>query len=411
MNEIGFVSRRFLPAEGGVEHFLYDLVTALRQDYSPRMAAQILGDGPDFPGVDDVLARYYPDDEHRGLVIKALAPSGLDRLRLLPCALKLLPGLRRVAYGPLKALAVRTFARVYLRRLTAHFENVALIHSFAFDGPGLLGCRAAARLKVPFVITPFVHPGKWGDGAQNIALYNAADAVLALHAQDAEALKNLGVREELVRTCGVGINSFSGQGNRFREKHNIRGLMVLFIGRMIGHKGYRELTRAAVRLRQEGREITLVLIGPEGEHSEKFFKAHAGDGVLVLGQISDQEKNDALFACDLFCLPSKSEIMPMTILEAWWAGKPVLAGDIPALRAFVDEGKDGLFVRQGTDALREALLQFITVPGHFRHLGENGRKKVEEHYLIRHVAERTRDLYIEVMQRKKEVTRVTLSNT
>jgi glycosyltransferase involved in cell wall biosynthesis len=183
--------------------------------------------------------------------------------------------------------------------------------------------------------------------------------------------------------------------------------MALFIGRMTGHKGYRELVLAVRRLRQEGKEITLVLIGLAGKDAKRFLKAHGGEGVVFLGQAGDEEKNDAFFACDLFCLPSKSEILPLTILEAWWAGKPVLAGDIPALRAFVHEGEDGLFVKQDADAVREALLQFISVPGRFGHLGENGRKKVEERYLIQHVAEQTRNLYIEVMQRKKDVTRLT----
>ncbi len=406
MHEIGILSRRVLPADGGVEHFLYDLLSAMRQDYLPRIAAQILRDGADFPGVDDCFARSYNDEEYKGLFTKALTPAFKDRLRLLPCALKLLPILRGSFYGPLKNIAVRQFASVYQKRIRDYFQDVHLIHSFAFDGLGLLGSRVASHIKVPFIITPFMHPKKWGDGIHNINLYNSADAVIALHKEDVLSLKRIGVDENLIHECGIGINPFSGDGERFRKKHSIKGTLVLFIGRMVEHKGYRELALAVRKLRLEGRDITLMLIGPAGKAAAKFLEEQRMHGVVYLGTTDDEEKHDALRACDLFCLPSTSEIMPVTILEAWWAGKPVLAGDIPSLHAFVEEGVNGLFTVRDIDAIREKLLLFMSVHNRFRGLGDHGRKKVEEQYLIRHIADRLKDVYSETISRRDEVTRI-----
>jgi poly(glycerol-phosphate) alpha-glucosyltransferase len=48
------------------------------------------------------------------------------------------------------------------------------------------------------------------------------------------------------------------------------------------------------------------------------------DSVRLLGPLFSVEKNAAYHACDAFVLPSLSEGLPMTVLEAWAYAKPVL---------------------------------------------------------------------------------------
>jgi len=405
MAELGILSRRFRPAEGGVENYLFSLCEELMASHRPRIVTQILGNHSDYPGVDDLFARTYSAPIHPGMEIFPLSPNRMDFIRLLPCGLKLLPGFRSHAYAPLKALAVRQFASVYFKRVRRFFQDAALIHSFSFDGLGLLGQRVAESLRIPFVITPFMHAGHWGDDPQNIRLYNSADLVLALHEEDAASLRNAGVRPELIRIGSVGIPAFSGNGKRFREKYRVEGPMILFVGRMVEHKGYRELVAAVRTLLNEGHALTLILMGPESAVSRKFTAEAAHPNIRFLGLLPSQEKYDALSACDLFCLPSDSEIMPVSILEAWHAGRPVLGGDIPALRCLIQEGKTGMFAQRTADSIGKQLRAFLDAPDHWRSIGENGQEEVSREHLIHHVAERHIRFYEEALLNKQDITR------
>ncbi|MFH0918770.1 MAG: glycosyltransferase family 4 protein [Fibrobacterota bacterium] len=400
MAEIGIVSRRFPPAEGGVERFLGGLLCVLKERHAFRAAAQIFSDAPERPGGDDLCARAFPDLDYHGIPVKSLSPDRIDRLRLLPCGLKLLPGLRRFAYAPLKRMAVRRFADVYFHRTCAFFRGVSLIHSFAFDGAGLLACRVTRELHVPFVITPFMHPRRWGDNPENIALYNAADAIVALHEADRQQLLNAGVCDSRIRVIGVGIGPASGDGAAFRARHNIRGPLLLFVGRLVRHKGYAELVCAVEELVEAGMPLTLLMMGPHAKNPVSFFNRRLSSNIRYLGHANEQEKQDALAACDLFCLPSDSEILPVTILEAWSAGKPVLVGDIPALRCLVQSGKTGVFVHRNVDTIKAALREFTKAPDAWKRMGDNGRALVEREYTMTRIAEKTDALYRELLEQR-----------
>ncbi|PYK25405.1 MAG: glycosyl transferase family 1, partial [Verrucomicrobia bacterium] len=50
----------------------------------------------------------------------------------------------------------------------------------------------------------------------------------------------------------------------------------------------------------------------------------AGDSVVFLGSRFGAEKSECYRTCDAFILPSLSEGLPMTVLEAWAYAKPVL---------------------------------------------------------------------------------------
>jgi glycosyltransferase involved in cell wall biosynthesis len=361
------------------------------------VVTQIASNRGDYPGVDDVFARVHPDYEVHGLSVNCLCPGAPDRLRLLPCLLKLLPGLRRSFYGPLKDLSVRRFAQVYQKRLVRIFQDADLIHAFMFDGPGLAAQMAASARKVPFVITPFMHAGSWGDNRQNIETYNRADAVIALHEADREALIAAGVHQKRVRVCPVGVAPFKGRGEDFRQRHGLSGTVALFVGRMLPFKGFRELIAAVSGLRRSGLDITLVLLGPSAGEARKYLESIRDPGIRYLGHVSEQQKHDACFACDVLCLPSMSEVMPVSLLEAWYAGKPVLAGNIPNLACLVRPGKNGFLVEKETRDIEAKLKKLVLSAGLRETLGRAGRAMVMEKYLIGHAADRLKAVYQELL--------------
>src|SRR5262249_18733850 len=142
---------------------------------------------------------------------------------------------------------------------------------------------------------------------------------------DRAYLESLGVAAEKLHTIGVSPDlppTVDPEG--FRQKHGLEDRpVVLYVGRMMPQKGAKGLLEATERVWQRMPEARFVFIGPGTPESDAWF-AQADPRILVLGKVSLQEKADALAACDLFCMPSLSEILPTVYLEAWSYGKPVV---------------------------------------------------------------------------------------
>lgn len=96
------------------------------------------------------------------------------------------------------------------------------------------------------------------------------------------------------------------------------GPLVLFVGRLVPKKGYRQLVDAA----ESQDQWTAVLVG-DGESVTRTRR------VLPYG-VRDRDSVRLLYrACDIFALPSRSEGFPLTVQEAMASGLPVVTTDDP----------------------------------------------------------------------------------
>jgi glycosyltransferase involved in cell wall biosynthesis len=93
-------------------------------------------------------------------------------------------------------------------------------------------------------------------------------------------------------------------------------------------------------------------------------------------------------------MPSDHETFGHAYLEAWSAGLPVIAGDIPPLREVVREGVDGLHVRNEPDAIAGAILALLRDPERARRMGAAGRERVAREFSWPAVAKRTEAGYV-----------------
>lgn len=88
-----------------------------------------------------------------------------------------------------------------------------------------------------------------------------------------------------------------------------------------------------------------------------------------------------LAAFDVFALTSRSEGMPLSILEAWAAGKPVVASRVGGVPQLVEDGRTGILFPPGDEArLAEALARLLADPDAARRLGRAGSEEVRARY-------------------------------
>jgi glycosyltransferase involved in cell wall biosynthesis len=79
-------------------------------------------------------------------------------------------------------------------------------------------------------------------------------------------------------------------------------------------------------------------------------------------------------------MPSRLESLSMVSLEAWWAGRPVLANaKCEVLRGQCQRSNAGLYYAS-YDEFREALALLESDPALRARLGENGRRYFDAHY-------------------------------
>ena len=140
-----------------------------------------------------------------------------------------------------------------------------------------------------------------------------------------------------------------------------RPLRIVFIGQAVDRKGLPVLLRAFEALREHV-PATLTIVGAGSDEVEHMSLDDRG--VRALGKVSDEVKRAELRAADVLCAPSlHGESFGMVLTEAFAAGTPVVASDIPGYRDVARHGVDGLLVPRGDAlALGEALRDLALDP-------------------------------------------------
>ena len=244
--------------------------------------------------------------------------------------------------------------------------------------------EVAEELGIPLVLTPLAHPGQFhgGDSVTDFARYRRASVITTMTDWERDWYAAHGIDAARVVVTGMGPNTTSdGDGRSFRARHNIGAdaPMVLFVGRKERYKGYIQLLDATEAVWRTHPDTRFVFIGLPGFYSTFFddFRRYADERVIHVENASASEKDDALEACTLFAMPSRHETFGLGYLEAWLHGKPVIGGDVPALRDVIDDGVDGIVVRQRADAVSRAIVRLLDDPEMARTMGERGRAKVD----------------------------------
>lgn len=157
-------------------------------------------------------------------------------------------------------------------------------------------------------------------------------------------------------------------------------------------KDHDTLLRALSRL--TSRDWSLHLIGGGDQSETVRFAEGLGltDRIVFVGEIPDV--SDHLSEFDIFCLISKWEGFPRSILEAMRAGLPVIASNVAGVRESVEDGETGYLVPVGDDqTLAARLAALIDQPDLRRAMGDKGRAKFESRFTFDHMANPTLDIY------------------
>ena len=230
------------------------------------------------------------------------------------------------------------------------------------------------------------------------------DAIFAVSGQlKADLVRHVGLPAAAVEVLhnGVDLSRFRVAGHapeRSREatRHEWGvadgALVVGSVGRLAAVKNYGLLLRAVAA---SGLDVHVVLAGEGPERAALAALANSlgiAARVHLLGHCNDVDR--VLGAFDVFVLPSFSEGMSNTLLEAMAAGLPPIASDVGGNGEIVRDGLDGrLFPNDDESGLAACLAALCHDDAQRARLGAAARERVQSAFDIRHMVERYEQLY------------------
>ncbi len=385
------MARRYWPAVGGVESFVRCLAQELGSRHEVTVLAQRIDNGPANRLTDSLSPPPRFDAFRDGpVLVRPLLIPPARRLLLFPLITQVLPGFRRYAYGRARLPAAALYALVVAPLIAKASRSADALHMWGGDLLAAACARAARLAGVPQVVTPFAHPNRWGDDPASARAYRSADRVVGLLEADAQIYRHVGVSPQRIEICGVCSPGMpSGGGGAIRQRYEIQGPLVLYLGVRRSYKGFDLLLEAAPRIAVRRPDVTFAFLGDGAALTLPTSAAR----ILDVGSVDDVERAAWLDAADVLCLPSATEIFPVSILEAWSLGKPVITSDIPPLRELMSKSGGGSTVPRQAEALANALLELLADRGRMRYLGDAGRTFWIQHATVKEIAARHEHLY------------------
>jgi glycosyltransferase involved in cell wall biosynthesis len=174
---------------------------------------------------------------------------------------------------------------------------------------------------------------------------------------------------------------------------------VLFAGRLAWQKGPDILLEATPGLLVEFPQMKVVFAG-DGDMREGLEKraAEFGDpqATRFLGHQSGQPLVDLFKSADVVCVPSRNEPFGIVILEAWSAGKPVVATRTGGPAEFVEDLKTGVTVEPDVLNVQRGVRNMLDDPSGAKRMGQNGRREAKARFTWDHAAAATERIYTSV---------------
>lgn len=158
----------------------------------------------------------------------------------------------------------------------------------------------------------------------------------------------------------------------------------LYLGLITELKGIFDLLELLVERQNELRGKLILHIGGNGkvEELKDFIKTNKIDDMAIYeGWVAGDRKDELLNMADVFILPSYTEGLPVSILEAMSYSLPILSTTVGGIPEIVENGINGFLITPGDkDALYAALMGLVSDAELRKSMGKNSYERVQPHF-------------------------------
>lgn len=234
------------------------------------------------------------------------------------------------------------------------------------------------------------------------ACYEADSVIAVSHSLKNEVQWIYSTPEDKVNVVynGIDYHQFDGwvEPAGVKRMYDIGPLdpMVLFVGRMVYQKGVDLLVSAVPYVLNYYPNAKFVFAGDgemRGQVEEQAVHMGVKHACRFLGHVSGWKLKDLFKATDCVCVPSRNEPFGIVILEAWSAGKPVVASDKGGPSEIVWHDVNGLKISDNPESIAWGIGTLFEDFEDARWMGRNGRIAAESVFSWDIIADEVLSIY------------------
>jgi len=284
--------------------------------------------------------------------------------------------------------------------------------------------KKESKLPLAFHVHSTEHGRTLGNGSSvvsNIELRGGkmADMIVTVSYAMKDELIQLGFPRDKIQVSYNGVDPKKynpesipkDQIRRVRESYGIKDddLMILFLGRLVGVKGVDKLIMCMPHVLSKYPKAKLVIVGVGDlqEYLTNLTRTMRLDDYVRFNFnfIPEEERILQYAACDIAVFPSHYEPFGIVALEAMAMEKPVVVGaaGVSGMREIViccGEEQCGYHIDPNNPSdIAWGIMSALESPEKRRWLGKNGRKRVLQEFTWSRIAEKTLDLYEQMLRR------------
>jgi glycosyltransferase involved in cell wall biosynthesis len=301
----------------------------------------------------------------------------------------------------------------FLRLLAA--QRFDLVHAHWLLPQGLVGLVGARLFRLPLVVTvhgtdAFALRSKFATWLKNIVLLNSSAWSTNTVTTSAVLIADSAIKQPRIIPMGVDVVRFAnGHRTALRRELPDDQSVVLFVGRLIAHKGCDDLIKAVSLLPEQRRSRTTLWVVGDGDQCEQLTRAAQGLGISekikFFGTVGHDQLPDYYAAADIVVIPSKrgssgeTEGQGVVVLEAFAARVCVIATNIGGITSMVRDYTTGLLVEPSDpQKLSQAIERLLNEPELRKKITDNAFAEASVNFSWAHVAGEFEKLYSEVLK-------------
>jgi len=185
------------------------------------------------------------------------------------------------------------------------------------------------------------------------------------------------------------------------EKYGVTSPYVLFVGRLSRQKGIFDLVEASEKFPRGVKLVLLTGKPDEANVTEELENAvrKRRNIVWINKMLTEDEVIVFYSGAEVFCAPSTYEPFGIMNLEAMACETPVVSTKVGGIKDTVVDGETGILVAPGRpNEIAEAVNKILADRNLARKMGKNGRKRVEAMFSWKRIAEKTHELYKNLLE-------------
>lgn len=290
-------------------------------------------------------------------------------------------------------------------------NNYDLCHTHFIIPTGILSYRLKIKDKLPYIITahgsdvPHYNPDRFGLAHKLLKpLWNKIVENAEYIITPSDYLKNIILTNSVFgRECSCSDSNYRkieviSNGIEPEEYHfepHRKQKKILVVSRLFERKGVQYVIEAMKYIDRH----TLVICGdgPYKEHLERQIKKLGLDNIHLLGWVNDERLRYEYETASIFVFPSSAESFGIVLLEAMLSGCAIVTTNNTGCAEVVAD--TALLVRsKNTGDIKKALLRLINDDELRSKLGEMARRRAEEKYTWKSIAQQYIEIYKSVVE-------------